>query len=86
MDLPAAAVNLAAMARGGVADLRRMPRELVDDGPRGALYRYLPVPGVPQAGGEPVPGSVIAIAVMISPEQNPGSQRRFCSSVARRSR
>ena len=34
----------------------------------------------------PVPGSVIAIAVMISPEQNPGSQRCFCSSVARRSR
>ena len=35
---------------------------------------------------EPVPGSVIAIAVMISPEQNPGSQRCFCSSVASRSR
>src|SRR5688500_311467 len=42
------------MARGGVADLRRMPRELVDDGPRGALYRYLPAPGVAPAGGEPV--------------------------------
>ncbi|WP_142053644.1 alpha/beta hydrolase [Pseudonocardia kunmingensis] len=42
------------MACGGVADLRRMPRELVDEGPRGALYRYLPVPGVAPAGGEPV--------------------------------
>lgn len=31
---------------------------------------------------EPAPGSVIAMAVMVSPEQNPGSQRRFCSSVA----
>jgi polyhydroxyalkanoate synthase len=54
VDLPAAAANLVGMARGGVADLRRMPRELVDDGPRGALYRYLPVPGVAPAHGEPV--------------------------------
>ena len=54
MDLTAAAVNVVGMARGGVADLRRMPRELVDDGPRGALYRYLPLPGVAPAGGEPV--------------------------------
>ena len=29
---------------------------------------------------EPVPGSVIAIAVIISPEQKRGSQRSFCSS------
>lgn len=54
MDLVAAAANLVGMARGGVADLRRMPRELVDDGPRGALYRYLPLPGVAPAGGGPV--------------------------------
>lgn len=32
---------------------------------------------------EPAPGSVIAMAVMVSPVQKPGSQRRFCSSVAR---
>ncbi|GAA3076087.1 hypothetical protein GCM10020254_19990 [Streptomyces goshikiensis] len=31
---------------------------------------------------EPAPGSVIAMAVIVSPEQKPGSQRRFCSSVA----
>ena len=31
---------------------------------------------------EPVPGSVIAIAVISSPLQKPGSQRRFCSSLA----
>jgi polyhydroxyalkanoate synthase len=54
VDLPAAAVNVVGLARGGVADLRRMPRELVDDGPRGALYRYLPAPEVAPAGGEPV--------------------------------
>jgi hypothetical protein len=30
---------------------------------------------------EPAPGSVMAIAVMISPLTRPGSQRRFCSSV-----
>ncbi len=30
----------------------------------------------------PVPGSVIAIAVIISPVQNFGSQRCFCSSLA----
>ncbi len=32
---------------------------------------------------EPAPGSVMAMAVMVSPLQKPGSQRRFCSSVAR---
>ncbi len=31
---------------------------------------------------EPAPGSVMAMAVMVSPEQKPGSQRRFCSGVA----
>ena len=31
----------------------------------------------------PAPGSVIAMAVMVSPETQPGSQRRFCSSVPR---
>jgi polyhydroxyalkanoate synthase subunit PhaC len=54
VDLPAAAANLVGIACGGVADLRRMPRELVEDGPCGALYRYLPAPGVAPANGEPV--------------------------------
>ena len=31
----------------------------------------------------PAPGSVIAMAVISSPLQKPGSQRCFCSSVAR---
>ena len=38
------------------------------------------------ARSEPVPGSVIAIANIISPEMNPGSQRFFCSSVPSLSR
>jgi polyhydroxyalkanoate synthase subunit PhaC len=41
VDVPAAAANLAGMARGGVADLRRMPRELVDDGPKSFADRRL---------------------------------------------
>ena len=35
---------------------------------------------------EPAAGSLIAIAVISSPEQNPGNQRAFCSSVASRTR
>ena len=35
---------------------------------------------------EPAPGSVIAIAVIISPRTNGGSHRSFCSSVVRCSR
>ena len=31
----------------------------------------------------PAPGSVIAMAVIVSPLTQPGSQRRFCSSVPR---
>ena len=33
------------------------------------------------ARSEPVPGSVIAMDSMMSPETQPGTQRRFCSSV-----
>jgi polyhydroxyalkanoate synthase subunit PhaC len=54
VDLSAAAVNIVDMVRGGVADLRRMPRDVVDEGPCGTLYRYRPVAGVAPAGGEPV--------------------------------
>jgi hypothetical protein len=32
------------------------------------------------ARSEPVPGSVMAMAVMSSPDTHPGSQRRLCSS------
>ena len=35
------------------------------------------------ARSDPAPGSLIAIAVTISPVQNPGSHRLRCSSVVR---
>jgi polyhydroxyalkanoate synthase len=41
-DLAAAAANAYDMVmRGGVADLRRMPKTIVDEGPQRSLYRYL---------------------------------------------
>jgi polyhydroxyalkanoate synthase len=50
-----AAVNLCDALTGGVADLRRMPREPVAEHPGGAvLHRYRPVPGAPDIGGAPV--------------------------------
>jgi polyhydroxyalkanoate synthase subunit PhaC len=45
----AAAANVFdALFRGGLADLRRMPATLIDDGPQRSLYRYLPVETAPQ--------------------------------------
>ncbi len=38
------------------------------------------------ARSDPVPGSVIATAVIVSPATIPGSQRAFCSSLAMVSR
>ncbi len=53
MDLGAAVVNLAGKLRGGVADLRRMPRDVVAE--HGAvLHRYRPDVGAPDVGGAPV--------------------------------
>ena len=44
----AAAANVFdAVFRGGLADLRRMPATLVDEGPQRSLYRYLPVESAP---------------------------------------
>jgi polyhydroxyalkanoate synthase len=42
-DVAAAAANVWDMARGGLADLRRMPATLIDEGPQRSVYRYLPV-------------------------------------------
>ena len=53
MDLGAALVNAWDKTHGGVADLRRMPRDLVAEGPA-LLYRYRPTPGAPDVGGPPV--------------------------------
>jgi polyhydroxyalkanoate synthase len=36
-----------AVFRGGVADLRRMPATLIDEGPQRSVYRYLPVETAP---------------------------------------
>lgn len=53
MDLGAAAGNLAGKLRGGVADLRRMPRDAIAE--HGAvLYRYRPDVSAPHVGGAPV--------------------------------
>jgi polyhydroxyalkanoate synthase subunit PhaC len=45
-DAVTAAVNLYdATVRGGLADLRRMPSALIDEGPQRRVHRYLPVSG-----------------------------------------
>jgi polyhydroxyalkanoate synthase subunit PhaC len=50
-----AAANLYdATVRRGLADLRRMPAALIDNGPQRKLYRYLPVERVRQRRGPPV--------------------------------
>ena len=47
-DIGAAAANVFdAVFRGGLADLRRMPATLVDEGPQRSVYRYLPVETAP---------------------------------------
>ena len=53
MDLGAAVVNLADKLRGGVADLRRMPRDVVAEA-GAVLHRYRPTTGAPGVGGAPV--------------------------------
>jgi polyhydroxyalkanoate synthase len=51
----AAANVFDAIFRGGLADLRRMPKTLIDEGPQRALYRYLPVETAPHdEPGKPV--------------------------------
>jgi polyhydroxyalkanoate synthase subunit PhaC len=48
-DVASAAANVFDVVfRGGLADLRRMPATLVDQGPQRNLYRYLPVEAAPQ--------------------------------------
>lgn len=50
-----AAVNLHDTLFGGVADLRRMPRDPVAEHPAGpVLYRYRPLQGAPDIAGAPV--------------------------------
>jgi polyhydroxyalkanoate synthase subunit PhaC len=50
-QLTAAAGNVAhKLLYGGIADLRPMPRQLIDDGMLRELYHYRPLPDVPQLG------------------------------------
>ena len=45
-DAVTAGVNLYdATVRGGIADLRRMPTALIDEGPQRRVHRYLPPTG-----------------------------------------
>ncbi|WP_246632153.1 alpha/beta fold hydrolase [Pseudonocardia nigra] len=52
--MSAGVANLWDKAHGGVADLRRMPRDRIDMGTSGTLYRYRPIQGVAPADGPPV--------------------------------
>lgn len=55
MRLTAAVGNLAdKLVRGGVADLRRMPRDAVVGSPGATLHRYRPLPGVAALDAPPV--------------------------------
>ena len=75
-QLASATANLAhALVYGGVADLRPMPRTLIDDGPQREVYHYRPQRTV-QAGGDPV--------LLVTPLAAPSScydLRRGCSMV-----
>jgi polyhydroxyalkanoate synthase subunit PhaC len=63
----AAAANVFdAMFRGGLADLRRMPSTLIDEGPQRSLYRYLPVETAPQ-GERPPGGPVLLVPPLAAP-------------------
>ncbi len=54
-DAVTAAVNLFdATVRGGLADLRRMPSTLIDEGPQRRVHRYLPANGSGRPGALPV--------------------------------
>jgi polyhydroxyalkanoate synthase subunit PhaC len=83
IDLVAAASNVTRKLRGGVADLRRMPRERIvvreaDAGreARSVLYRYRPVDGV-----EAVPGPPVLLVPPLGAPDFAYDLRRGCSLV-----
>ena len=54
-DASAAVVNVYdAVVGDGLADLRRMPARLIDEGPQRAVYRYAPADSAPDEHGPPV--------------------------------
>lgn len=76
MQVTAAAANAWDKLRGGVADLRRMPRDVVAETDGGVLYRYAPDPEAEPDGGAPV--------LLIPPLGAPDfayDLRRGCSAV-----
>jgi len=54
MEVTAAVGNVWDKLHGGVADLRRMPRDMVVERDGSVLYRYRPAPGVEPDEGAPV--------------------------------
>jgi polyhydroxyalkanoate synthase subunit PhaC len=80
MDLLGAAANVRDRAVAGhLADLRRMPREVIDSSPSATLYRYLPLEG---AGPEPDPD--LLPVLLVPPLGAPDfayDLRRGCSLV-----
>jgi polyhydroxyalkanoate synthase len=54
VDVSAAAANVVGKVSGGVADLRRMPRDGIVGAPGATLYRYRPLPDVPALDAPPV--------------------------------
>lgn len=83
VDLLAAVANVAHKFTGGVADLRRMPRDRVlvrgaDAGreSRSVLYRYRPLDGV-----EPVPGPPVLLVPPLGAPDFAYDLRRGCSLV-----
>ncbi|MBX5439969.1 MAG: alpha/beta fold hydrolase [Solirubrobacteraceae bacterium] len=77
-ELTAAAANLHdAIFRGGVADLRRAPASIIDEGPQRTVFRYHPVHDAPAGPPEPV--------LLVPPLAAPPTcfdLRRGCSYVA----
>src|SRR3712207_5162700 len=77
-DLGAAAANVFdAIFRGGLADLRRMPATLIDEGPQRSVYRYLPLQSAPHD-----PDDARAPVLLVPPLAAPAicfDLRRGCS-------
>jgi polyhydroxyalkanoate synthase subunit PhaC len=79
MDLMGAAVNVRdRLVSGHLADLRRMPREMIDSAPNATVYRYLPSPDGP--ADAPRGGPVLLVPPLGAPDFA-YDLRRGCSLV-----
>jgi polyhydroxyalkanoate synthase subunit PhaC len=80
MDLLGAAANVRERAVAGhLADLRRMPREVIDEAPSATLYRYLPLDG-PDTPADPHLAPVLLVPPLGAPDFA-YDLRRGCSLV-----